>query len=677
MNKERYCVWIFAVMAVTGCSPIASRLAKTNNKVKVTQAADTLKKSPVPKEYITNKDLHRAGKISFTQKNDGSVSASVWLDQITVVSKSRNIAERAGKISIDFKVSVPSELINNKWQVRLTPFADKNGKRIEFDKILLSGADFLKRQQKGYRMYQNFVNSIIPDSAYMQNLFDQKGYQKALGDIEQMFYMAWQKEMLSQDRFVDWKNIRNKRFLLFNGIMERNKSSINPNDWRKVLPAYHLQRNISNVPSEWDMFLNANFSIKPTQMTAKDSIDLSKKFFNYKRMAENERKKASVDKMFKEFVIFPKEECKLDTIIENGDKFDYYYKQTIDADENIKKIFLTVDGEVLAIDQSEYNLPKSDTITYYISSMVQFLDRTPHYKRIIVSRHAEANTTAYITFPVGSTKFVATEDNRQEIDKVLRTLHDLTFTGELVLDSVNMTATASPEGNALSNLRLSHQRSGSLKKYLLEKVDNADDIKLFRPRAIGEDWSGLSTLIGADSTISNKSEAFDIIENTIHFDSRENKLKALPEYAHIKKTLYPKLRAVKFDFFLHRREMVKDTIHTTVIDTAYMAAVQQMEDRQYRAALKTLTEYNDYNTALCYMSLGYDTQAVDILEKCNQTADVYYLLAILYSRMKRDEDAIAAFKKSCEIDSSKFYRGALDPEINQLIINYQLKNLNE
>lgn len=672
MNKERYCVWIFAVMAVTGCSPIASRLAKTNNKVKVTQAADTLKKIPVPKEYITNKDLHRAGKISFTQKNDGSVSASVWLDQITVVSKSRNIAERAGKISIDFKVSVPSELINNKWQVRLTPFADKNGKRIEFDKILLSGADFLKRQQKGYRMYQNFVNSIIPDSAYMQNLFDQKGYQKALGDIEQMFYMAWQKEMLSQDRFVDWKNIRNKRFMLFNGIMERNKSSINPNDWRKVLPSYYLSRNISNVPSEWDMFLNANFSIKPTQMTAKDSIDLSKKFFNYKRMAENERKKASVDKMFKEFVIFPKEECKLDTIIENGDKFDYYYKQTIDADENIKKIFLTVDGEVLAIDQSEYNLPKSDTITYYISSMVQFLDRTPHYKRIIVSRHAEANTRALIQFPVGSTKFIESINNKNEVDRVLETLHKLTYTGELVLDSVYMTATASPEGSAVTNKRLSDGRAVELKKHLAKKVEHEKDMSLFHARAIGEDWVRLEELINNDSNLSNREEILSAIRKTSNQDDRENKLKCFPQYTYMKNNLFPQLRVVKFDFYLHRKEMVKDTIHTTVIDTAYMAAVQQMEDRQYRAALKTLTEYNDYNTALCYMSLGYDTQAVDILEKCNQTADVYYLLAILYSRMKRDEDAIAAFKKSCEIDSSKFYRGALDPEINQLIINNKL-----
>lgn len=75
----------------------------------------------------------------------------------------------------------------------VNPYADKNGRIIEFDKILLSGAQFIKQQVKGYQMYQNFYKLIIPDSAYMQYLFDSKGYQKALLDIEEQFYYSWQK----------------------------------------------------------------------------------------------------------------------------------------------------------------------------------------------------------------------------------------------------------------------------------------------------------------------------------------------------------------------------------------------------------------------------------------------------------------------------------------------------
>ena len=680
MRRHVALILLSLALFISCSAPLVKQLESGDSRIKVTQVVPEIKEVKRKSQGIYTAETEKKLKQGYTSydkdRKTGEDIMSVSLNEVQVVSRSKNIAERAGKVSLDFKVEVPSTLINNKWQVRLTPFADKNGMRIEFDKIFISGADFLRKQKAGYQMYQNFINSIIPDSVYMQMLFDTKGYQRALNDIEEMFYLAWKKELLSQDRFVDWKNIRNKRILLFNGIMERNKSSINPDDWKKILPSYHLQRNLSSVPAEWDMYMNATYSIAPSRLTSNDSIEISKKYFDYKRMAENERKKMLVKEKYNEYVIFPEEPCKLDTIIQKGDKFEYYYKQTINIDENVKKILLTVDGEVLALDESHYTLPKSDTITYYISSMVQFLDHAPRYKRVIVSRHAQANTTAYITFPAGTSKFIATDGNKKEISKVLETLHKLTFTGELVLDSVNMTATSSPEGSSVINQRLSEQRSYSLKHYLLGKVENADDIKLFRPRAIGEDWNGLSSLIAADSMLTNKSSLQDIITHTSNLDNREMKLRSFPEYAYIRNSLYPLLRAVKFDFFLHRREMVKDTIHTTVIDTAYMDAIKMMENRQYKSALSVLTDYNDYNTAVCLMSLGYDNLAIEILESLKQDENTYYLLAILYVRQKDNEKALASFKKSYELDSSKFYRGTLDPEINQLIINNKL-NLNE
>ena len=143
-------------------------------------------------EKILKEKYTSYGKDEATGENIMDIS----LADITIVAKSKNIPERAGKISLDFKVEVPASLINNKWQVRLTPYADKNGRIIEFDKILLSGAQFIKQQAKGYQMYQNFINSIIPDSAYMQYLFDSKGYQKALLDIEEQFYYSWQKRVI-------------------------------------------------------------------------------------------------------------------------------------------------------------------------------------------------------------------------------------------------------------------------------------------------------------------------------------------------------------------------------------------------------------------------------------------------------------------------------------------------
>lgn len=61
-----------------------------------------------------------------------------------------------------------------------------------------------------------------------------------------------------------------------------------------------------------------------------------------------------------------------------------------------------------------------------------------------------------------------------------------------------------------------------------------------------------------------------------------------------------------------------------------------IEDRQYRQALAILdVSYpDDYNTAVCLMSLGYDKRALEIMTEQADTSDRNYLLAILYSRLK-------------------------------------------
>ena len=667
-----------SILVFSCTSPLVSVLEKENERVKLSQVSrkeTNARRMDTSRVYSAETEKMLKEKYTTYDKDEvtGENIMNISLADVTIVAKSRNIPERAGKISLDFKVEVPASLINNKWQIRLTPYADKNGRIIEFDKILLSGAQFIKQQTKGYQMYQNFINSIIPDSAYMQYLFDSKGYQKALFDIEEQFYYSWQKDLLSQQRFVDWRSIRNKRHLLFNGLMERNRSTVNPKSWKKVLPQYWLERDLSEAPGRWNNYLSPEYKLEQKTITAEDSIEISKRFFDYKRMMENERKKALIDDKYKEYIRFPRESCKLDTVIQVGDKFEYYYSQKIDADEAIKKINVMINGEVIALDESRYKLPQTDTLTYYISSMVQFLDRSPKYKRIIVSRHAQTNMTAYITYGVGSTKFIESiGKNKAEIDRVLETLHSLTYSGELVLDSVNMIATASPEGDNFANKKLSGLRANELKQYLMKRTDDTESLALFKPYALGEDWDKLTELIRMDANIRNRSEILAAISSTGSNDLKESLLRKYPDYPYIRKELYPQLRAVNFKFHLHRKEMIKDTIHTSVIDTAYMDAIKLLENRKYSAALATLDEYRDYNTGVCLMSLGYDQRAIEVLQGLPQNDNTYYLLAILYVREKRIKEAVEAIEKACQLEPSKWYRGQLDPEINQIITDFKL-----
>ena len=610
----------------------------------------------------------------------GEYITQMELSEITVVAKSKQVAERNGKINLDFIVTVPGELISNKWQVQLTPVAYKSADTLYLDRIFLSGADFAKMQRKGYMRYQAFMNSIIPDSLYLQKLFDEKGYRKALAELEEEYFQAWKHEVISKERWIDWSDKANARFALFNYRMERNKQAIaGYNSILEYLPAYRLRREMDGkyIPSKWKIFAEGNYRIRTRNITPEDSASITRRFTDYAKMAENRKRKEQADEMYEKYVRFPYEAARLDTVIKEGDNFVYYYKQELPATENTKKIDLTLDGQILSKDETKTQLPPSDTITYFISSMVQFLDRSPRYKKKIITRKDEVNLRAYVTYKSGATEFSEDiGDNRAEIDKVFETIHGINYTGEFLIDSIRMTATSSPEGSADMNLFLSKGRALALKKYLALRSDDREGVDtLFRPRWIGEDWNRLHELVLADDSLENKTYLLRIMKETDNPDSREYALRKYPaDYMRIRGKHYPLLRGVEFKFHLHRRNMLQDTIVMPVIDTTYMQAVKMIEDRQYRQALAILdVSYPDaYNTAVCLMSLGYDKRALEIMTEQADTSDRNYLLAILYSRLKREEDALKMYVKSCDQDASKIWRGRLDPEINKLIVTYNL-----
>ena len=610
----------------------------------------------------------------------GEYITQMELSEITVVAKSKQVAERNGKINLDFIVTVPGELISNKWQVQLTPVAYKSADTLYLDRIFLSGADFAKMQRKGYMRYQAFMNSIIPDSLYLQKLFDEKGYRKALAELEEEYFQAWKHEVISKERWIDWSDKANARFALFNYRMERNKQAIaGYNSILEYLPAYRLRREMDGkyIPSKWKIFAEGNYKIRTRNITPEDSASITRRFTDYAKMAENRKRKEQAGEMYEKYVRFPYEAARLDTVIKEGDNFVYYYKQELPATENTKKIDLTLDGQILSKDETKTQLPPSDTITYFISSMVQFLDRSPRYKKKIITRKDEVNLRAYVTYKSGSTEFSEDiGDNRAEIDKVFETIHGINYTGEFLIDSIRMTATSSPEGSADMNLFLSRGRALALKRYLARRSDDREGVDtLFRPRWTGEDWNRLHELVLADDSLENKAYLLRIMKETDNPDSREYSLRKYPaDYKRIREKHYPLLRGVEFKFHLHRRNMLQDTVVMPVIDTTYMQAVKMIEDRQYRQALAILdVSYpDDYNTAVCLMSLGYDKRALEIMAGQPDTSDRNYLLAILYSRLKREEEALKMYVKSCDQDASKIWRGRLDPEINKLIVTYNL-----
>ena len=116
-------------------------------------------------------------------------------------------------------------------------------------------------------------------------------------------------------------------------------------------------------------------------------------------------------------------------------------------------------------------------------------------------------------------------------------------------------------------------------------------------------------------------------------------------------------------------------------DAKYQDGVQALLNRDYKRAITWLKDYKDINTALAYMELEYNGTARQILEALDArsepgmtNADLKYLLAVVYARTDREEQAKEAFLKACELKPAFWHRGNLDPEISELVQRFNLSN---
>lgn len=567
----------------------------------------------------------------------GEMVATDVLDAARVTARFRNVAERNGKVDLAFQVIVPESMMDSKWQLRFYPDLYVLGDSTRLDPVIITGAAYRKAQLRGYQQYDRFLSRIIQDST----------------------------------RFV---NIRALEIFL-----------------KRNIPQVYAFKTDSTYVSDEQFYSVYGVS-------EQDAVE---HYTNQIAKNRNERRKARMDKMYRKYVKAPivTEGIRLDTIIvdANGD-FIYNYVQTINTRPKLRKADIVLSGEIYEQDQKLYSIPRSEPLTFYISSISTLADNTERYLTKVIERRASANTECRIDFELGKAE-VKPElgDNWFGIKRIKETLASLVDNETFDLDSIIVSATASPEGSYATNKALAQRRSESVSKYFSSfikeygdslrtaggvsmNIDGSDmaytrqiqQIR-FTPRSIPENWDDLYALVEKDIVLNvDQKETFRQIYDIEDPDKRERTLQGRSYYSYLKESLYPQLRTVKFNFYLHRKGMVKDTVHTTVIDSTYMRGVQALKDMDYAGALALLSPYRDFNTAVAFMGLDRNVNALSILEGYEKTPEVNYLLAILYSRTGEPEKAVDCYMRSCRQNRSYVYRGNLDPEISVLIKTYGL-----
>ena len=373
---------------------------------------------------------------------------------------------------------------------------------------------------------------------------------------------------------------------------------------------------------------------------------------------------------FNRFVKFPyPEDVRLDSLVESRSTVTYYYSQEVKTDETSKKMLVTLQGQVLAVDDSAYRLPPSDTLSYIVSSMLSFVDTVPRYRIRIVDKYLTVEDRNYIQFFVGDTRVVDTlGDNWRQLDKITGLMRQIVEQQEFWVDTITLTAASSPEGAYAFNDRLSQGRAAALKRYLIRRYGKSIDTML-SVQWVAEDWAELTNRIRTDREIINRDAILELIAAEKNPDRREQaiRLRFPKEYAYIRSVIYPQLRAVNFRYNLRRKGMVKDTIHTTELDTTYTRGVELLQKRKYAKALYIRNDYNDRNTVVAHLSLDHNERAMELLAAMPKDAVTEYLRAIACSRLGRKAEGREHFLEACRLDGRMEYRGNLDPEIAELL----------
>ena len=114
--------------------------------------------------------------------------------------------------------------------------------------------------------------------------------------------------------------------------------------------------------------------------------------------------------------------------------------------------------------------------------------------------------------------------------------------------------------------------------------------------------------------------------------------------------------------------MDRDTVHTTELDSVYMQGVEALKNLDYRRAVELLRPYHDYNTALAYLSAGYNHSAIRDLESLSPpSAKTDYLMAIALARLGMFGEAREVYLRCIDRDPAMAFRANLDPELSDII----------
>lgn len=639
---------------------------------------------------------------------------SVNLSKILEECKINYVPERNRQIHTGFFVKVPKEMFSSKWSLTLTPKLLLNDSVVALKEIILKGTDFKAQQNESYKNYETYLASIVRKEDYDKKFVDHDGIKKDMKALQDIYYNKYHEDWAAQMAFEKWRaetidkktkevarKVGQRKELYYRALRESQAEKMakfsngkdttgiysrhmaNFEKKAKDLPEKFVKPEITEdeVPKEYKEIFAIGRKLDDLSnghMTEKDSIEIAKHRYLFDKIAENEHKDTTREDAEKLIIPFPyNREAYLDSIMNGEQNFYYFYPNVTRMLEQETTYSLVVDSKVDVFPNNTFNLPNADTLKYALTSLVDLVDPNLAIKETKIYRNYYNRVTIFPKFESNKTEFkINLSDNKAQIEQLISEYKTYVEEQKLIVDSAMIRVSSSLDGNFYTNHTLAEKRGESMKKFISEHVFPLLDVEnTFRVNPVGEDWRELVRLINSRDDMPNKDAILEMIYATTDpdFTEQEIKKKYRTDYRIMHDSIYPNLRKVEVLIFITRPGMDEAEGFQYTEQPGYDKGLKLMRERKYWDALQILSQYPDYNTAVCLASMGHNEKAYEVLGYLKKpSADVDYLKAIVAYRMGWESEAIDFLMSACELDPAKAYRTPCDPEMVALIDKYNL-----
>lgn len=359
--------------------------------------------------------IRRATKGDEKPKEDG-IKTQV-IEAVTVTAERPRVkisTLRKGRINLTFLVTVPRALMDERYQVVLSPRLLTEDTTMTLPPVVLKGREFKAAQDKEQKALQAFQESIVDPSKYDSVFFNRKAHRSFMGRLQQDYYSAYRRQFSLQQAYERWRRIMEERYLNANaaragaydtkyhakaldmlGAAFRDELSgrdsvgqrkgfdmlYSPERRAAYLARGERQLDSTNVPGKFRMLFERGWtmdSIENKSFTEKDSLEVAQHTYNFRAIAHNESRRTNADTYRRHIVHFPLiEETQYEAGVTPDKDFVYLYSRDLEVTPQMKKrMKVIVDSRISAIDQSTWMQRGVDTLTFVISGINDLVDAT-------------------------------------------------------------------------------------------------------------------------------------------------------------------------------------------------------------------------------------------------------------------------------------------------------------